>query len=55
MYTEFRSSGISSIQMDKSGVEDARRAKACARRLQCLLQSTKCVLIVTENNGMKAF
>ena len=37
MYTELRSGGISSIQIDKSGVKDARRAKACASLLQCLL------------------
>ena len=29
MYIELRFGGISSIQIDKSRVEDARRAKAC--------------------------
>ena len=41
MYTELRSGGIFSIQVDISGVEDARQAKAGANLLQCLLKWDK--------------
>ena len=50
MYTELWSGGISSIQIDISGVEDARRAKACANLLQCLLKWDK---LSNENRDIR--